>query len=38
MEIISVLKVLELLFSSKSSWEHVAQKTITKASQSVRNI
>jgi flavin-binding protein dodecin len=34
----SVLKVIELLSSSKSSWEDAAQKAITKASKSVKNI
>jgi flavin-binding protein dodecin len=34
----SVLKVIELLSSSNSSWEDAAQKAITKASKSVKNI
>ncbi|NGY36267.1 dodecin domain-containing protein [Flavobacterium sp. XN-5] len=34
----SVLKVIELLASSKVSWEDAAQKAIAKASKSVKNI
>jgi flavin-binding protein dodecin len=34
----SVLKVIELLSSSSVSWEEAAQKAITKASKSVKNI
>ncbi|MFT5715116.1 MAG: flavin-binding protein dodecin [Flavobacterium sp.] len=34
----SVLKVIELLSSSNVSWEEAAQKAITKASKSVKNI
>lgn len=34
----SVLKVIELLSSSKVSWEDAAQKAVTKASKSVKNI
>lgn len=34
----SVLKVIELLSSSKTSWEEATQKAITKASKSVKNI
>ncbi len=34
----SVLKVIELLSSSNSGWEDAAQKAITKASKSVKNI
>lgn len=34
----SVLKVIELLSSSNSSWEDATQKAITKASKSVKNI
>jgi flavin-binding protein dodecin len=34
----SVLKVIELLSSSSSGWEDAAQKAITKASKSVKNI
>jgi len=34
----SVLKVIELLSSSKTSWEEATQKAITKASKSLKNI
>tara|TARA_R110002126_G_scaffold244847_1_gene388145 strand:+ start:708 stop:908 length:201 start_codon:yes stop_codon:yes gene_type:complete len=34
----SVLKVIELLSSSKTSWEEATQKAIAKASKSVKNI
>lgn len=34
----SVLKVIELLASSKVSWEDAAQNAIAKASKSVKNI
>ncbi|SDX78646.1 dodecin family protein [Flavobacterium degerlachei] len=34
----SVLKVIELLSSSNIGWEDAAQKAITKASKSVKNI
>ena len=34
----SVLKVIELLSSSNTGWEDAAQKAITKASKSVKNI
>lgn len=34
----SVLKVIELLSSSKNSWEEATQKAITKASKSLKNI
>ena len=34
----SVLKVIELLTSSNTSWEDATQKAITKASKSVKNI
>lgn len=34
----SVLKVIELLSNSNVSWEDAAQKAITKASKSIKNI
>jgi flavin-binding protein dodecin len=34
----SVLKVLEILSNSDKSWEDAAQKAVTKASETVKNI
>jgi hypothetical protein len=34
----SVLKVIEVLSSSSTSWEDATQKAVTKASKSVKNI
>ena len=33
-----MVKVIEVMAQSKKSWEHAAQKAVTKVSQSVRNI
>jgi flavin-binding protein dodecin len=33
-----VVKVIEVMAQSKKSWEHAAQKAVTEASHSVRNI
>ncbi|MBC5837152.1 dodecin family protein [Flavobacterium muglaense] len=34
----SILKVIEVLSGSTTSWEDATQKAVTKASQSVKNI
>ncbi|HIO91060.1 MAG TPA: dodecin domain-containing protein [Campylobacterales bacterium] len=33
-----MVKVIEVMAQSKKSWEHAAQKAVTKVSKSVRNI
>ena len=34
----AIVKVIEVIASSKKSWDHAAQKAVTEASKSVKNI